>query len=537
MKAGFLWLSLSVLLLSSGNVTGRPQKRKQESEKAKKEQADDYYRKWLEEDAVYIISKEERQVFLKLTGDDEREHFIEQFWQRRDSNPTTAINEFKEEHYRRITYANENFKSGIPGWVTDRGQIYIKFGPPNQREAFVSGGSYERPLTEGGGTTTTYPWEKWFYRDIPGVGSGIEIEFVDPTLSGEYKIALRKSEKDALFNSEGSGNTIFEDMGVVTRADRLRADIAMRPLGDNDSLFMDVAQTPFRQLERYFLLKQPAAVRFDDLRQVVDSRIFYDKLPYSVSAGSSRINDEASMISLTLSVDPKKLAMNLGSAETPANSLALNIYGRVTGLNWKIASEFDDQVTMVVGGQKPTEGVYQRKFPLQPGRYKLTTVVKDRNNSRIGSQETLLLVPSYKEKLSLSSILLAVEASPGRENDSIADGFMTWSGWKVYPSADNRFSRQKNIYCYFEIYGFQVDQSTSLAHVDLNYLVMKGDAIVLRSPKTFSSTASNYLGDRVAVLAAIPVAGLEPGSYDLDFDVQDQVSGVKRTEKVPFEIF
>src|SRR5215813_6981131 len=112
------------------------------------------YRKWLNEDVAYIISDEERTAFKRLQTDEEREQFIEQFWLRRDPTPDTIENEFKEEHYRRIAYANEQFASGIPGWKTDRGRIYITYGPPDEKETHPSGGTYERPPEEGGGSTS-----------------------------------------------------------------------------------------------------------------------------------------------------------------------------------------------------------------------------------------------------------------------------------------------------------------------------------------------------------------------------------------------
>ncbi len=145
------------------------------------------YKKWLTEDVTYIITDEERAAFHRLNTDEEREQFIEQFWLRRDPTPDTQENEYKEEHYRRIAYANERFASGIPGWKTDRGRIYITFGPPDEIESHPSGGSYQRPYEEGGGETSTYPFEKWRYRYIEDIGNDINIEFVDKSMSGEYR--------------------------------------------------------------------------------------------------------------------------------------------------------------------------------------------------------------------------------------------------------------------------------------------------------------------------------------------------------------
>src|SRR3982751_2822201 len=148
------------------------------------------YRKWLNEDVVYIITDEEKQAFKRLQTDEERQQFIEQFWLRRDPTPDTAENEFKEEHYRRIAYANERFASGIPGWKADRGRIYITFGPPAEIESHPSGGTYQRPYEEGGGSTSTYPFETWRYRYIEGIGSDIMIEFVDKSIPGEYRMTM-----------------------------------------------------------------------------------------------------------------------------------------------------------------------------------------------------------------------------------------------------------------------------------------------------------------------------------------------------------
>src|SRR6266404_446548 len=165
--------------------------RKRREDKLRKE-LETPYKKWLNEDVVYIIT------------DEEREQFIEQFWLRRDPTPDTVENEFKEEHYRRIAYANERYASGIPGWKSDRGRIYITFGPPAEIESHPSGGTYQRPIEQGGGSTTTYPFEIWRYRYMEGIGSNIIIEFVDPSGTSEYHMTMDPGEKDALAKIPGA---------------------------------------------------------------------------------------------------------------------------------------------------------------------------------------------------------------------------------------------------------------------------------------------------------------------------------------------
>ena len=198
------------------------------------------FRNWLDRDVRYIVSPEERSVFRKLRTDSERKEFIEQFWYRRDPNPATALNEFKEEHYRRIAWADQRYSAGIPGWMTDRGRIYIMYGPPTRLESHPTGGGvYSHnflkgprlstsaqmagssaknrvlpPLLRNGGTTSTFPFEVWQYDSLPGIGKKIELEFVDPSMSGDYRLSLVPEDKEALFMVPGSGLTLTEERGI-----------------------------------------------------------------------------------------------------------------------------------------------------------------------------------------------------------------------------------------------------------------------------------------------------------------------------------
>ena len=135
----------------------RPQgckKSKKQAKKAAKELG--YTRKdWLEQDVIYIITPGEREAFLKLGTNEERDQFMDTFWRNRNPDPDSPENSFKEEHYRRIAYANEHFASGVQGWRTDRGHIYILWGPPDELESHPTGGTYDRPIWQGGGSTTT----------------------------------------------------------------------------------------------------------------------------------------------------------------------------------------------------------------------------------------------------------------------------------------------------------------------------------------------------------------------------------------------
>jgi GWxTD domain-containing protein len=158
------------------------------------------FERWLNEDAAYIITAEERVAYLRLSTDSERERFIEQFWLVRDPTPGTPLNEYKDEHYARIAYANEHFGTTLTspptaGWRTDRGRIYIMYGKADELESHPSGGKYDRPIEQGGGTITTSPFEVWRYRYIEGIGTNVLLEFVDANGTGEFRQTIDPSAK------------------------------------------------------------------------------------------------------------------------------------------------------------------------------------------------------------------------------------------------------------------------------------------------------------------------------------------------------
>src|SRR5512141_2134142 len=264
---------------TNGETISKPltDKQKKAKEAKLRKELETPYKKWLSEDVAYIITDEERTAFKRLSTDEEREQFIEQFWLRRDPSPDSAENEFKEEHYRRIAYANERFASGIPGWKTDRGRIYITYGPPDENESHPSGGSYERPYEEGGGTTSTYPFEQWRYRYIEDIGNDIIIEFVDPTMSGEYRMTMDPSEKDALLYVPNAGLTLMEQMGLSSKTDRFNRTDGTRLGTGNQPLPMRMNQ--FERLQQFAMLQKPPQIKFKDLEAAVNSTIRYNLLP------------------------------------------------------------------------------------------------------------------------------------------------------------------------------------------------------------------------------------------------------------------
>src|SRR5580698_9330372 len=271
---------------STGNKKQDLENRKKRDKELYKE-LDSPYKKWLNEDVVYIITPEERSSFIHLSTNEEREEFIEQFWQRRNPDPDSTENSFKEEHYRRIAYTNEHFASGIPGWKTDRGRIYIMWGPADEVDSHPSGGSYERPANEGGGETSTYPFEDWRYRYLEGIGENVEIEFVDPTMTGEYHLTMDPSEKDALLYVPGAGLTLMEQMGMATKTQRFQNT-------DGTHLGQAFGGTPesmneFTRLETFSKLQKPPEIKYKDLEAEVTSKIVRDQVKFQYRTDFLRI--------------------------------------------------------------------------------------------------------------------------------------------------------------------------------------------------------------------------------------------------------
>src|SRR5882762_2969251 len=301
---------------------------------------DAQYKQWLSEDVVYIISPSERTAFLQLSTSEEREQFIEQFWLRRSSNPDLPENDFKEEHYRRIAYANEHYASGIPGWKTDRGRMYIMWGPADEVESHPTGGTYDRPMDEGGGSTSTYPWETWRWRYLEGIGENIIMEFVDPTSSGEYRLTMDPSEKDALLHVPGAGLTELEQMGMASKTDRFtRTDGTHlgKSLGGEPA-----SMNEFTRLEMFAKAFKPPEVKFKDLEALVTSRLVRDQVHFTWRTDYLKVTNDTVLVPVTVQIPNNQLSFH---SKEGIHSATLNIFGRVSTLSGRVVQTFEDSVS------------------------------------------------------------------------------------------------------------------------------------------------------------------------------------------------
>ena len=485
----------------------------------------DHYRKWLREDVLYIITPEESDVFLKLTTDQERELFIEQFWGRRDSDPWTSLNEYKEEHYRRIAFANENFTSGFPGWKSDRGMVYIKYGEPHRRERHPTGGHYLRPSREGGGSTSTYPFERWEYRYLDGIGRGIELEFVDPSLTGEYRLTTNTDEKDALLLTPNAGLTDAEMLGLVKqKIDRIVRKTS--PMPGHNALVYGYGRArdqPFEKLHLMTNLEKATVVSIPDLRSEVATRVDFTRLPFQLQSEVFRRVDEGRVV-LILHVNAADLQFRKVSQEYRAQLDVQTVVKSVAGHTVKISG--DSLVARipetVYGHDKEGPLIFQKDILLPAGRYKLEVFVRDRIGNHLGFNQSLVIVPeSEGRKLSLSSVLLArrIETVP-----AFVESGTALTSFRIWPIVGNSVPRQnRKLGFYFEVYDFKVDQSTGKPVLELSYEIL--DSHGNSWPGAPEHHFTDQFDQRVTIMSILKASHLQPGTHRLRIRVRDRISG------------
>lgn len=497
----------------------------------------DYYRKWLNEDVVYIITSDEKSIFQKLATVEERDAFIEQFWQRRDPDPRTPINEVKEEHYRRIAYANENFKSGIAGWKTDRGRIYIIHGPPSGKEAYPTGGTYEREANEGGGSTSVYPFERWWYRDIDGMGADVTLEFVDFSFSNEYALAVSPEQKDAFLNQPGLGATWAEEfMGK----DRKTRPYYVSNYGEEyPGIDTRARDSAFRRYETYFKVQAPAKIKYKDLQEVVKVNINYDALPFHARADYIRLNDDQVLAPVTLQFENKDLTFKELQNSTSIN---LAVYGVITTLTNRVVQEFEDEISGTYKANELERGklessTYQKIVPLNVKmRYKLELVVKDLNSGKIGTSIQGLAPPLFPSgKLVLTPPILS--GFIRQLNDIPKDNPMFVLGdiW-IRPNVTGLFLSNDPLGVYFQVYNAVLDQTNLVPSIKVTFQILKDGRRVRTVVDTKGESLQYSSSQRLVVVKALSLQNLESGRYKLEIKVEDVVGSQAASVSADFRV-
>jgi GWxTD domain-containing protein len=505
------------------------EKQKKENAKALKQELSKTYKKWLDEDVVYIISDEERKAFKQLSNDEERDQFIEAFWQRRDPTPDTEENEFKEEHYRRIEYANEHFPAGIPGWKTDRGRIYIMYGPADEIDSHPSGGSYERPIEEGGGETSTFPFEDWRYRYLEGIGQEVMIEFVDTCMCGDYHMTIDRGEKDALLHTPNGGATLYEQMGMASKASRFNGGLETLGPGPDSA---SQASKEFDRLEQFAKLQAPPPVKFKDLEEVVSHKISINLMPFDVRADFVKVTAETVLVPFTVQMKNRDITfVNKDGVQRGV----VNIFGRVTTLTGHIAQTFEDTVQADIPAEllaKSAENsqVYWKAIPLRPGRYRVDIVVKDVNGDRVGTWSKGVQVPDFADdRLEASSLIVADLMEPVAAKN-VGTGSFVIGATKVrprVPSADGKpmmFKRGQKMNFWMQVYNLGIDDKTHKPSATVEYNIVNTATNKPVVHTVESTDTMGNIGDQVTLQKTLSAANLDPGVYRIQIKVNDNIS-------------
>jgi GWxTD domain-containing protein len=500
------------------------QKQIKKKEAALKKELETPYKKWLNEDVVYIITDEERKAFKQLNTDEEREQFVEQFWLRRDPTPDTVENEFKEEHYRRIAYANERYASGAPGWKMDRGRIYITFGPPDEIDEHPSGGTYNRPTAEGGGETTTFPFEDWRYRYIDGIGNDIIIEFVDTTMTGEYHMTMDPSEKDALTYVPGAGLTLAEQLGMsdkMARFNRTDGTHMGAALGGN----APASYNQFDRLEQFAKLQMAPAVKYKDLEAAISTRITYNILPMQVRIDYVRVTESSVLANITIQFENRDLQFQ--KKEGVEKSL-VNLFGRVTSMTRRPITTFEKPLEVdappdMLAKYAQQKEIFQQSVPLAPNRYRLNIVAKDTISGNMNNYEVALDVPHFDEdKLGSSSLIIAdrIEALP---TTSIGGGMFAIGDVKVRPRVGNTFKKDEKMGIYLQVYNFGPDEKTQKPSGSIEYEIDKvGSNEKVTDFSEEVAAIRNASASQVTIEKLLPLNSLPAGTYTLKVKAVDK---------------
>ena len=522
----------------------RSDKERFEAQKAVRQELKGAYKTWLDQDVAYIISDEERKAFKNLSNDEEREAFIEQFWLRRNPNPDSPDNEFREEHYRRIAYANEHYAAGKPGWKTDRGHIYIAFGPADSIESHPSGGSYQRPMDEGGGETSTFPFETWHYRYLEGIGENVDIEFVDTCMCGDYHFTIDRGEKDALSHVPGAGLTQWEEMGQAKKADRFKGgfeNLGTGPLSSGEQ------GKEFDRIELAAKLFAPPPVKFKDLDNFISEHklISGPIFPFDVRTDFVKVTDNTVLVPVTLQI--KNRDVTFVTKDGVAKGV-VNILGKVTTITHKTVQTFEDTVEV----EQPAElleksldrqSVYWKALPLVPGLYRLDIAIKDVNNpDHIGLYGRALEVPEFHdEKLATSSLILADQMNPV-DSHSIGSGNFVIGNTFIRPRVSANpgtpvsFSRDQQLNFWMQVYNLGINETTKSNEAEVTYQIIDAVNGNVIFEKQLDSKELGAHSDQMTVEKTLPVAGLQPGKYKVLIKVNDEISKQVIAQSAPFVV-
>ncbi|MDQ6664066.1 MAG: GWxTD domain-containing protein, partial [Acidobacteriota bacterium] len=386
-------------------------------------------------------------------------------------------------------------------------------------------------------STSTYPFEKWRYRWIEGIGTNIEIEFVDTTMTGEYRLSMDPSEKDALLYVPGAGLTMNEQMGLSSKLDRFnRTDGTHLGRGPGT----DTANNnEFTRLEQFAKLQKPPVVKFKDLEAAVSTRITFNVLPMKVRADFIRVTNASVLTNVTMQFENHDLQFQ---SKEGVQKAVVNIYGRITTISRRVVNVFEQTVTVdtpaaLLQAISTKSSIYQQSIPLAPGTYRLNIVAKDVVGGNMNNYELALTVPHFDdEKLSASSLILAdiIEKVPTR---SIGTGQFVVGSSKVRPRITDSFKQSEKMGIYVQLYNFGPDEKTQRPNALVEYEVTKNGSN--EKVFNFSEEVAGMAGasaNQVTIEKLLPLGAMAPGQYTLKLKVIDKNRNQTLTPTTTFTV-
>jgi GWxTD domain-containing protein len=525
----------------------RSDKDRYKAQRALRQELKGTYKTWLSQEVPYIITDEERKAFTSLSNDEERDAFIENFWLRRNPNPDSPENEFREEHYRRIAYANEHFAAGKPGWKTDRGHIYISYGKPDEIDSHPSGGNYERPQEEGGGSTSTYPFETWRYRYLEGIGENVEIEFVDTCQCGDYHFTIDRGEKDALLHVPGAGLTQYEEMNHKDKTDRFQGG-GLESLGSGPGGSQNQSKE-FDRIELAAKLFAPPPIKFKDLDAFVsEHRLLTGPVfPFDVRTDFVKVTEGMDLVPITLQIRNRDITF---VTKDGVSKGLVNILGKVTTITGKTVQTFEDTVEVnqpaeLLEKALDRQSVYWKALPLMPGLYRLDIAIKDVNNSdHVGLYGRGIDVPIYHdEKLGASSLILADEMYPVSSRQIGSGNFIIGGDFvrprvaaTTVPASPVKFKRNQELNFWMQFYNLGIDEVTKSNSATVTYEITDSASGVVILTKQLESKDLGAHSDQLTVEKTLPIAGLQPGKYKVTVKINDAISKQEIAQSAPFVV-
>ena len=430
------------------------------------------YKKWLEEEVVYIVTPKEKKAFKQLETDKQRNLFIEEFWRQRDPVPSSPQNEFREEHYRRIEYAKKWFGRGLPkpGWLTERGRIYVLLGEPISRQMF-----YDDRI---------YPADLWFYQGGKGLEPFFYVLFFKRKGAGDYKIysplrdgpnalcietsdiaseaAIQQSARNRFFTGKRQeaeiGGVAYETLYVVSQ-DLAQASQSLIPRASrthpvgSDRLLGNIEVYPQRKVDdayAYEFLRTDAVVE-------VNYSVHYIGNKNTVKT----FCDEKGVFFVHYAVQPE--ALSLEGYEGKYYS-QFKTSGRVTDIEGRTIFQFSKSYPMEftkkdVKAAKVRPMNIQDSFPLVPGYYRFNLLLENVVSKEFTSFETDVFIPEISESPRMSPLILAYKTSEVQEHFRRA---FQAHGLRIYPSPNNQFSSKETLFIYFQAYALGAVSYTHL---------------------------------------------------------------------------